>query len=131
MTRLPPVSRRPHHHPRRWLRSWFFHSPILCYQSTPWLRFSKKLSVFSHQPSEVVRPLKVQGRRVTSSPLGRDSWTFDIRRSTFNSLFWPQNGGFVPDFSTARSFIINQLGGFVFQEVLRFQRSAVRRNQTG
>jgi len=34
------------------------------------------------------------------------------------------NGGFVPGFRKARSFVINQLGGFVFQKTLSFQPSA-------
>ncbi len=29
---------------------------------------------------------------------------------------WPSNGGFVPDFFKGRSFVINQIGGFVFQK---------------
>ena len=35
-----------------------------------------------------------------------------------------QNGGFVPDFCKGRSFVIMQIGGFVFQKVLSFQPSA-------
>src|SRR5271157_1112178 len=34
------------------------------------------------------------------------------------------NGGFVPDFSTARSFVFKQIGGFVFQKALSSQPSA-------
>jgi len=38
----------------------------------------------------------------------------------FNSTSWPPNGGFVPIFSKSRPFVINQLGGFVFQRALSF-----------
>jgi hypothetical protein len=36
------------------------------------------------------------------------------------------NGGFVPDSAKARSFVINQIGGFVFKKALSFQPSVVR-----
>jgi len=42
------------------------------------------------------------------------------------SLPSPPNGGFVPGFSRARSFVFNQLGGFVFEKALSFQSSAVQ-----
>ena len=35
----------------RWLRSWVFHNPILCFQANRWLRFSEssQVSAISHQ----------------------------------------------------------------------------------
>jgi len=45
------------------------------------------------------------------------------------SAFCLPNGGFVPDSGKARSFVINQLGGFVFQKALSFQLSAVSYQQ--
>src|SRR5208282_3891738 len=49
------------------------------------------------------------------------SGIFDIQHSTFDSSPAP-NGGFVPDSAKRRSFLINQLGGFVFQKVSAFSR---------
>jgi len=66
--------------PKRWLRSSFRRRPVLCYQSTRWLRFSKKLSAFGHQRVEAS---KVQGRTVKSGrPSVPDSSTFDLRPLT-------------------------------------------------
>jgi len=81
----------------------------------------QKLSAFSRQPSGEVERLMVQGRRAKNRSLGLDSSTFNIRPST---LLSSPNGGFVPDFSTARSFIIKQIGGFVFKKAISFQPSA-------
>jgi len=54
-------------------------------------------------------------------------WVWTLRPSRFDfSTLLSQNGGFVPDFHEGRSFVINQLGGFVFQKALRFQPSAIR-----
>jgi len=44
----------------------------------------------------------------------------------------PPNGGFVPDFRKSRSFVINQIGGFVFEKKLSaisFQLSASGHSQ--
>jgi len=89
--------------------------------------FFKKLSAFCHQPSKEVEPLKVQHRGVKSSLF--DPGLFNLRPSTFDSLR-PPNGGFVPDFSNGRSFVIKQIGGFVFQKTLSFQPSAVSGSRT-
>jgi len=74
----------------------------------------EKPSALSHQPSGEVERLMVKGRRAKNRSLGSDSSTFNIRPSTLLSR---PNGGFVPDFSTARSFIIKQIGGFVLQKL--------------
>jgi len=38
------------------------------------------------------------------------------------TAFRPQNGGFVPDFVRGQSFVINRIGGFVFQKPSAFSR---------
>jgi len=48
---------------------------------------------------------------------------FNLKPSTFNSS--SPNGGFVPDFAKGRSFVINQIGGFVFQEFSVLRRCEV------
>jgi len=55
--------------------------------------------------------------------LGLDSSIFNVNVQR-SALFCP-NGGFVPVFSGERSFVINQLGGFVFQKAVSYQLSAV------
>ncbi|MGO9268738.1 MAG: hypothetical protein ACLQOO_00505 [Terriglobia bacterium] len=94
--------------------------------------FSKKLSAFSRQPSEEVEPLKVQGRTVKSK---RWFELFDIQHSTFDPSPVPK-GGFVPHSAKGRSFVIKQIGGFVFQknpsfQLVRHQKKSNRRKVQG
>ncbi len=85
--------------------------------------FFKKLSAFGHQPSEEVEQSRVlRSNSQERSLVSRTSSTFDLQPSTFNSS--SPNGGFVPHFRRARSFVIMQIGGFVFQKALSFQPSA-------
>src|SRR5208282_1029475 len=72
----------------------------------------KKLSAFSRQPS-------VFG----FLPFAFCPCLFLLFLPTADALC-PANGGFVPDSGQARSFIIKQIGGFVFQKALSFQPSA-------
>ncbi|MGO9274624.1 MAG: hypothetical protein ACLQOO_31070 [Terriglobia bacterium] len=42
------------------------------------------------------------------------------------SCLLPPNGGFVPDSAEGRSFVIKQIGGFVFQKTSALQVSVIR-----
>jgi len=83
--------------------------------------FQKTLSF---QPSAISRSRTVEGFKVEELSEVPGPEPFNLRPSTFNSSSAP-NGGFVPDSAKGRSFVINQIGGFVFQEALRFQPSAI------
>src|SRR5208282_4875385 len=75
--------------------------------------FFQKLSAVSHQPS------------ASRSPRCVLFFTFAICLLPFLSFLGlrpsgpphPQNGGFVPRSLKGRSFVINQIGGFVFQKL--------------
>jgi len=71
-----------------------------------------KLTAFSHQPSAPASNHRVVPQ---SYALRCPSDTADRLRATGFRLLH-SNGGFVPDFHGARSFIIKQIGGFVFQK---------------
>jgi len=80
---------------------------------------------FSFRLSAIRRSRTVEGPRSSSQepvpgPPTPQPSTFDLEL-----LF-----GFVPHFRRARSFVIMQIGGFVFQKALSFQPSAIRRSRT-
>jgi len=51
-------------------------------------------------------------------------YAVSVPRHAPPSAYRPPNGGFVPDSAKARSFVINQIGGFVFKKAISFQPSA-------
>jgi len=80
---------------------------------------NKLASVRQNQKTSNRSRFKVEELRRRS--FGLDSSTFDIRH--FNSSL-PPNGGFVPDLDEGQSFVIKQIGGFVFQKfsAIRYQQ---------
>jgi len=86
--------------------------PLLSIKSVA--SFFEKLSAFSRQPSASRSPEAHVVPHFAICPL-----PFAFCRSLLLAYgplnpSDPQNGGFVPHFRKVRSFVINQIGGFVF-----------------